>query len=98
MMCNYVTQGTGRIKSLYKVVEVYDEDMLLDYLVGKMEHYDFDKWGGRKFAIKVKHIKDLDMELEEFVSWNKYMECGHKFGYPQVKRYNGLMRVGLTND
>ena len=27
-----------------------------------------------KFAIKVEHIKDLDMELNEFVSWKRKKE------------------------
>ena len=79
-------EGTGRITQLYKVVGLINPDDLGEYGLLELRGY--------KYAIKVELIKDIDMELSDFVSWNKWnksiiQECGTGIDDCNICDYDG---------
>ena len=87
--------------------------MSLNDLALKMTEEEFDMWVKQKYAIKVELIKDLDMELGEFVSWNKVNKEDKRIGKlgnvkrkeaiswwdsNKLTRYNGLTKVIMIGD
>lgn len=80
-------EGTGKISGKYRVVEVLDDGMTLDYLVGKITPIQFAKWED-KYAIKCSLIEKVDMDLNEFYSYRRFdkevkrlMKLNHKWSY-----------------
>ncbi len=74
-------QGTGRITSKYRVVEVYETSFvdgtwyytkgnIIKGIVPMLTIKGFG-YKGQRFEVKLEKIKDVDLELSDFVSWNK---------------------------
>jgi hypothetical protein len=73
MLNKYIYQGTGKITQLYKVVDIVHLN------VNDLQHLEhLEGYNNQAYLITVTHIKDLDMELGDFVSWNKIKHiCGN---------------------
>jgi|LGVF01.2.fsa_nt_gb hypothetical protein len=79
-------QGTGRITQLYKAVEVS-----MDNCYTPMEN-------NYKYVIKLEKIKDIDMELNQFVSVSKLDKFNKR--YPKYETIETFIEygVGINNE